>query len=397
MFQNFTSKSRKVLNLARLAAEKMQHDYVGTEHLLLGLIKEGSGLASSILFDFDITAEKIEIEIQNISGKGVFNEKAMLPFTPSAKNVLDSAVDESIKLTYGYIGTEHILLGLLLEEDSTCVRILRNLNVKIRDVLEIILEFLRKEAEEKTGEKRKPKKKKTSMKKKGNKEAKTRKKSDTPTLDSFGRDLTALAKQKKLDPVVGREKEIGRIMNILSRRRKNNPVLIGEPGVGKTAIVEGLAQIIERGETPQTLQGKRVIGLDLPATVAGTKYRGQFEERLKNIIQEVLTDGNIILFIDELHTIVGAGSAEGAIDASNVLKPLLARGEIQCVGTTTNDEYRKFIEKDGALERRFQTIQVAPPTINETFEILKGLREHYEEYHGVSYSDVVLEITISVK
>ena len=367
----FTERARRVILLAQEEARRLTHDYVGTEHLLLGLIRLGEGVAATVLQSSGIDLAKIRLEVENMVGSGGGSlTLGEIPFTPRAKKVLELAVEEAQKLGHSYIGTEHILLGLMREEEGIAARILQQLGVDLKKVRQETVNLLGGETDISSSGKQK---------------------TNTPTLDAFGRDLTQLAREGKLDPVVGREDEIERVMQILNRRTKNNPVLIGEPGVGKTAIVEGLAQRIVNGNMPDLLAGKRVLTLDLGSLVAGTKYRGQFEERLKAVIQEIRKANNVILLIDELHTLVGAGAAEGAIDASSMLKPALARGELQCIGATTLDEYRKYLEKDAALERRFQTVMVDEPSVEETIEILKGLRDKYEAHHRVKMTDAALK------
>ncbi len=376
MFDKFTDRARKVMSLARQEAQRFNHEYIGTEHILLGLVQEGSGIAARVLKNLDVDLRKIRTEVEKLIPHGPPTvQMGQLPFTPRAKRVLELAQEEANNLGHDYIGTEHLLLGLLRENEGVAAQVLMNLGLKLEDVREEVLEVLGADVPA------------------DNEEAKTasRTKSKTPALDAFGRDLTELASEHKLDPVIGRRAEMERVIQILCRRTKNNPVLLGEAGVGKTAIVEGLAQAIVEGGVPEILKERRIVVLDLALMVAGTKYRGQFEERIKGVMNEVRRAKNIILFIDELHTLVGAGGAEGAIDASNVLKPALARGEIQCIGATTLDEFRKYIEKDGALERRFQTIMVEPPNKEEALEILKGLRDKYEAHHRVQYTDAALE------
>jgi ATP-dependent Clp protease ATP-binding subunit ClpC len=371
MLDKFTARARKSILLAREEASRLNHEYVGTEHLLLGLMREGEGVAAAVLRKLGLTLETVRKEVERIipqgSGAQPFGD---IPFTARAKKVLELALEETEQLGHNYVGTEHLLLGLIREGEGVAARVLIALDVSLERVRQETLMILGSNAE-RTHAGTAPAKSKTG----------------TPTLDEFSRDLTALAREGKLDPVIGREREIMRVIQVLSRRKKNNPVLLGEPGVGKTAIVEGLAQRMVAGEASEALVGKRLLTLDLAGVVAGTKYRGQFEERLKVIIDEMLRQKDIILFIDELHTIVGAGAAEGAIDASNMLKPALARGELQCIGATTLVEYRKHIEKDGALERRFQTIIVDPPSLEETINILKGLRKQYETHHHVTIPD----------
>ena len=384
MFDRFTDRARKVMGLARQEAQRFNHDYIGTEHILLGLIQEGSGVAADVLKNLDVDLKKIRQEVEKLVSHGTtMVTMGQLPFTPRAKKVLELALEEASNLGHNYIGTEHLLLGLIREQEGIAAQVLQNIKVRLEDVREEVLELLG--AEVATGEEED-----AEPVQAGNT------KSKSPALDAFGRDLTELATENKLDPVIGRENEIERVMQILSRRTKNNPVLIGEAGVGKTAIVEGLAQRIVANEVPEILRDKRLVVLDLAMMVAGTKYRGQFEERIKAVMTEVRRSKNIILFIDELHTLVGAGGAEGAIDASNVLKPALSRGELQCIGATTLDEYRKYIEKDGALERRFQQILVEPPSKEEALAILKGLRDRYEEHHRVSYTDGALEESVEL-
>ncbi|MFA6216909.1 MAG: ATP-dependent Clp protease ATP-binding subunit [Candidatus Omnitrophota bacterium] len=370
MFNRFTERARKVIILAKEEAKRFNHDYIGTEHILLGLIREGEGVAASVLEKMGVSLENIRLEIEKLVQPGPTTQIiGDLPFTPRSKKALELAAEEAHALGHNYIGTEHILLGLIREEEGVASQVLINLSLDLETVRNKIMEVLGSEL---------PGFGQPAAKKK------------TPALDAFGRDLNILAKEAKLDPVIGREKEIERVIQILSRRTKNNPVLLGEAGVGKTAIVEGLAQSIVSGNVPEVLRHKRIIVLDLALMVAGTKYRGQFEERIKAVMEEIKRSQDVIIFIDELHTLVGAGAAEGAIDASNILKPALSRGEIQCIGATTMDEYRKYIEKDAALERRFQTIMVDPPSIEQTIEILKGLRERYAAHHRVVYKDEAL-------
>lgn len=378
MFDRFTDRARKVMSLARQEAQRFNHQYIGTEHILLGLIQEGSGVAANVLRNLEVDPEKIRVEVEKIVQDGpTMVTMGQLPFTPRAKKVLELASEEASNLRHNYIGTEHLLLGLIRENEGVAAQVLMNLNLKLDDVREEVLELLGADMS-------------SSDSAPAGGGEKSTKKSKTPALDAFGRDLTELAREGKLDPVIGRKDEIERVTMILSRRSKNNPVLLGEPGVGKTAIVEGLAQDIIAGNVPEILREKRIVVLDLAMMVAGTKYRGQFEERIKAVMTEVRRVKNVVLFIDELHTLVGAGGAEGAIDASNVLKPALSRGEVQCIGATTLDEYRKYIEKDGALARRFQSINVEPPSKDEAFEILKGLRDKYEAHHRVQYTDEAL-------
>ncbi len=385
MFERFTDRARKVMALANQEAQRFNHEYIGTEHILLGLVKEGSGVGANVLKNLDVDIKKLRLEVEKLVKSGPdMVSMGKLPQTPRAKRVIEYAIEEARSLNHNYVGTEHILLGLLRETEGVAAQVLMNLGLKLEDVRQEVLNLLGAGLDSSfqgLGMKSTPHSSASAG-------AKT--KSKTPALDSFGRDLTELANKKELDPVIGRSNEIERLIQILCRRTKNNPVLLGEAGVGKTAIVEGMAQMIVNKEVPEILASKRLVVLDLAMMVAGTKYRGQFEERIKAVINEVRRAGNVILFVDELHTLVGAGGAEGAIDASNVLKPALARGEVQCIGATTFDEYRKYIEKDAALERRFQTVQVEPPSREETVEILKGLRERYEEHHKVKFSDDAL-------
>ena len=386
---NFTDRVRKVLQMAREEAARLHHEYVGTEHILLGLIREGEGVAAAVLTNLNVDLEEIQQKIEETVKKGKAAAAAGpdLPYTSRAKKVLELAMSEARELNHSYVGTEHLLLGLLREEKGIAAQVLTDAGVNLEAARAETLRILGTEmpqsgaAAQQGGGAGAPQ----TASPKGDK------KSKTPALDHFCRDLTQLAAEGQLDPTIGRQKEIERVMEILSRRKKNNPVLIGEPGVGKTAIVEGLAQLIASGQCPDALKDHRVLSLDMAAVIAGTKYRGQFEERLKAVINEIAQNRNIILFIDELHTLVGAGAAEGAIDASNMLKPALARGELQCVGASTLNEYRKYIEKDGALERRFQTVIVDPPTVEETIEILKGLRQRYEDHHHVLIPDATLD------
>jgi len=387
-YDRFTDRARKVMAYARQEAQRFNHDYIGTEHILLGLIKEGSGVAANVLRNLDIDIKKIRLEVEKMvqSSPDVVT-KGQLPFTPRAKKVIEFSLEEARALGHNYIGTEHILLGLLRESEGVAAHVLMNLGLKLEDVREEVLNLLGADARAQAGQEE------------GGPPGEGRRSksaSKTPALDSFGRDLTQLAGEGKLDPVIGRKNEIERVMTVLSRRTKNNPVLLGEAGVGKTAIVEGLAQAIVAGDVPEILRNRRIVVLDLALMVAGTKYRGQFEERIKTVLAEVRRSRNVILFIDELHTLVGAGGAEGAIDASNVLKPALSRGEIQCIGATTLDEYRKYIEKDAALERRFQTIIVDPPTTEETVDILRGLRDRYEAHHRVRITDQAIEEAVEL-
>ena len=385
MFERFTDRARKVMALANQEAQRFNHEYIGTEHILLGLVKEGNGVGANVLRNLDIDVKKLRLEIEKLVKSGPdMVTMGKLPQTPRTKKVIEFAIEEARSLNHNYVGTEHILLGLLRETEGIAAQVLMNLGLKLEDVRQEVLNLLGAGVEDSSFQ---------SMGMKMNPaaaQAAKAAKSKTPALDSFGRDLTELAAKGELDPVIGRATEIERLVQILCRRTKNNPVLLGEAGVGKTAIVEGLAQSITGHTVPEILKEKRLVVLDLAMMVAGTKYRGQFEERIKAVINEVRRAGNVLLFVDELHTLVGAGGAEGAIDASNVLKPALARGEVQCIGATTFDEYRKYIEKDAALERRFQTIQVDPPSKEETLEILKGLRDRYEEHHRVHFTNEAL-------
>ena len=376
MLNRFTERAQKVILLAQEEAKRLNHDYLGTEHILLGLVALGDGVAATVLINLGIDLKKVRNGVEKIVGVGesvlVLGE---VPFTPRAKKVLELAVEEARSMRHRYVGTEHLLLGLIREGEGIAARILENLKVNLDKVRAEVVNLLGEVPYAQSV-----------------KEQPVHSRNRTPTLDEFGRDLTLLAREDKLDPVIGREEEIGRVLQILSRRTKNNPVLIGEPGVGKSAIVEGLAQRIAKGDVPEPLLNKRVITLDMGGVVAGTKYRGEFEQRLKNIMEEIRRlKHNIILFIDELHTVIGAGAAEGAMDASNMLKPALSRGELQCIGATTLDEYRKQIEHDAALERRFQSIIVDPPTVEETVKILQGLQDKYEAFHRVKYSDASLQ------
>ncbi|MBI5855610.1 MAG: ATP-dependent Clp protease ATP-binding subunit, partial [Nitrospirae bacterium] len=365
MFERFTDKGRKIIILAREEAERHQNDYLGTEHLVLAILRESDGIALMIIKKMGLSSEQIRLEIErNLPGGGTTMTFGEIPFSPRVKKVIEYAVEEARLLGHNHIGSEHLLLGLLREEEGIGGKILRSLGANLLTARQLTVTFLRKSAPRERD-----------------------RKSNTPALDEFGRDLTQMAQEGQLDPVIGRSDEIERVLQILSRRTKNNPVLIGESGVGKTAIVEGLAQRIVASEVPDNLLSRRVIALDLGSLVAGTKYRGQFEERLKVVMKEIVQAGNVIIFIDELHTLVGAGAAEGSIDASNMLKPALSRGEIQCIGATTLDEYRKHIEKDGALKRRFQPIYVQPPSVDETIRIIQGLRDRYEEHHGVEITE----------
>lgn len=371
MFERFTEKAIKVIMLAQEEARRLGHNFVGTEQILLGLIGEGTGVAAKVLKSMGVNLKDARIEVEKIIGRGSGFVAVEIPFTPRAKRVLELSLEEARQLGHNYIGTEHLLLGLIREGEGVAARVLENLGVDLTKVRTQVIRMLGETAEPSTvggGQRTK-----------------------TPTLDEFGSNLTQMASEGKLDPVVGRQKEIERVIQILGRRTKNNPVLIGEPGVGKTAIAEGLAQRIANNDIPDILEEKRVVTLDIGLLVAGTKYRGEFEERLKKIMDEIRQAGNVILVIDEVHTLIGAGAAEGAIDAANILKPALARGELQCIGATTLDEYRKHIERDAALERRFQPVMVGEPTVAETIEILYGLRDRYEQHHKLKISDAALE------
>jgi len=373
MFERFTEKAIKVIMLAQEEARRLGHNFVGTEQILLGLIGEGTGVAAKVLKSLGVNLKDSRIEVEKIIGRGSGFVAVEIPFTPRAKRVLELSLEEARQLGHNYIGTEHLLLGLIREGEGVAARVLENLSIDLTKVRTQVIRMLGETAEVGSG----------ANSSKGNLK--------TATLDEFGTNLTKLASESKLDPVVGRYAEIDRVVQILGRRTKNNPVLIGEPGVGKTAIAEGLAQRIQLGDIPDILEDKRVLTLDIGLLVAGTKYRGEFEERLKKIMEEIKSAGNVILVIDEVHTLIGAGAAEGAIDAANILKPALARGELQCIGATTLDEYRKHIERDAALERRFQPVMVGEPSIEDTIEILKGLRERYEQHHRLKITDDALE------
>ncbi|MFO0784188.1 MAG: ATP-dependent Clp protease ATP-binding subunit [Phycisphaerales bacterium] len=402
MFERLTDRARKVMALANQEAQRFNHEYIGTEHILLGLVKEGSGVGANVLKNLDIDLRKVRLEVEKLVKSGPeMVTMGKLPQTPRAKKVIEYAIEEARNLNHNYVGTEHLLLGLLREHDGVAAQVLMNLGLKLEEVREEVLNLLGAGADQEREDAPQPSEPQSPASQEpgpveGGPGTARRGKSKTPALDSFGRDLTELAKNGELDPVIGREMEIERLIQVLSRRTKNNPVLLGEAGVGKTAIVEGLAQKIIAQEVPDLLFEKRLVVLDLASMVAGTKYRGQFEERIKAVMNEVRRAKNIILFIDELHTLVGAGGAEGAIDASNVLKPALARGEIQCVGATTFDEYRKYIEKDAALERRFQSIAVEPPNADQTFLILQGLRDKYEKHHKVRITDAALKAAVDL-
>ncbi len=406
MFERFTDRARKVMALANQEAQRFNHEYIGTEHILLGLVKEGSGVGANVLKNLDVDLRKVRLEVEKLVKAGPeMVTMGKLPQTPRAKKVIEYAIEEARNLNHNYVGTEHLLLGLLREHDGVAAQVLMNLGLRLEEVREEVLNLLgagNENREESGGGENggsaggaTPGGAASGGQPSAGGTAK-RGRSQTPALDSFGRDLTELARENSLDPVIGRTTEIERVVQVLCRRTKNNPVLLGEAGVGKTAIVEGLAQRIIAGDVPEILHEKRIVVLDLAMMVAGTKYRGQFEERIKAVMNEVRKAKNVILFIDELHTLVGAGGAEGAIDASNVLKPALARGEIQCIGATTFDEYRKYIEKDAALARRFQAITVDPPTNEQTVEILKGLRDRYEQHHRVKITDDALRAAVEL-
>lgn len=384
MYEKFTARARKVMSLANQEAQRFNHEYIGTEHVLLGLVKEGTGVGATVLQSLGIELQNIRLEVEKLTKQGgEMMTLGSLPQTPRVKKVLSYTIEEARNLGHNYVGTEHILLGLIKEQDGVAASVLQNLGID----LNIIRDEVRNVLGGGVGTVEDPA---------GNSKRKGKGKSNTPAIDNFGRDLTELAKNDKLDPIIGREREIERITQILCRRTKNNPVLLGEAGVGKTAIVEGLAHKIIDNSTPQILHNRRVVALDLAMLVAGTKYRGQFEERIKAVIEEAKRTKNVILFIDEMHTLVGAGAAEGAMDAANVLKPSLSRGEFQCIGATTLDEYRKHIEKDGALERRFQTVTVEPPSKEQTLKILQGLRDRYEAHHKVQFTDSALKYAVEL-
>src|SRR5512134_1610958 len=377
MFERFTDRARRVVVLAQEEARMLSHNYIGTEHILLGLIHEGEGVAAKALESLGISLEAVRAQVEEIIGQGQQAPSGHIPFTPRAKKVLELSLREALQLGHNYIGTEHILLGLIREGEGVAAQVLQKLGADLNRVRQTVIQLLSGY----TGGKGEPASPEQTGQQSGQ---------GSMVLDQFGRNLTQLARESKLDPVIGREKEIERVMQVLSRRTKNNPVLIGEPGVGKTTIVEGLAQDIVKGNVPETLKDKQIYTLDLGALVAGSRYRGDFEERLKKVLKEIRTRGDIVLFIDELHTLVGAGAAEGAIDAASILKPMLARGELQTIGATTRDEYRKHLEKDAALERRFQPISVEEPSVAHTIEILKGLRDRYEAHHRVNFTDDAL-------
>ncbi|CAN5386761.1 hypothetical protein BH23ACT6_BH23ACT6_05430 [soil metagenome] len=378
MFERFTDRARRVVVLAQEEARMLNHNYIGTEHILLGLIHEGEGVAAKALESLGISLDAVREQVQEIIGQGQQSPTGHIPFTPRAKKVLELSLREGLQLGHNYIGTEHILLGLIREGEGVAAQVLVKLGADLNRVRQQVIQLLSGYQGKETAS--------AGVGSAGQEGQQA----GSLVLDQFGRNLTQAAREGKLDPVIGRQKEIERVMQVLSRRTKNNPVLIGEPGVGKTAVVEGLASDIIRGEVPETLKDKQLYTLDLGALVAGSRYRGDFEERLKKVLKEIRTRGDIILFIDEIHTLVGAGAAEGAIDAASILKPMLARGELQTIGATTLDEYRKHIEKDAALERRFQPIQVSEPTLAHAIEILKGLRDRYEAHHRVSITDAAL-------
>src|SRR5690349_11952241 len=375
MFERFTDRARRVVVLAQEEAKMLNHNYIGTEHILLGLIHEGEGVAAKALESLGISLDAVREQVQDIIGQGQQQPTGHIPFTPRAKKVLELSLREALQLGHSYIGTEHILLGLIREGEGVAAQVLVKLGADLNRVRQQVIQLLHGYQGKEPAASGAPSESAPST---------------SLVLDQFGRNLTQAAREGKLDPVIGREKEIERVMQVLSRRTKNNPVLVGEPGVGKTAVVEGLAQKIVKGEVPETLKDKQLYTLDLGALVAGSRYRGDFEERLKKVLKEIRTRGDIILFIDEIHTLVGAGAAEGAIDAASILKPMLARGELQTIGATTRDEYRKYLEKDAALERRFQPIYVDQPTVAHTIEILKGLRDRYEAHHRVNFTDDAL-------
>src|SRR3989440_5864281 len=376
LFERFTERARQVVVLAQDEARALKHNYIGTEHILLGLLREEEGLAARVLESLDITVEEVRAQVARIVGQGDEVTSGQIPFTPRAKKVLELALREALSLGHNYIGTEHILLGLVRENEGVAARILLDFDADSEKIRNEVIRML-------SG----PGSRQRSAAGAGASPGSSEGKKSSKLLDQFGRNLTKLAAEAKLDPVVGREVEIERIMQILSRRTKNNPVLVGEPGVGKTAVVEGLAQRITNADVPELLKGKQIYTLDLAALVAGSKYRGEFEERLKKVMKEITQRGDIILFIDELHNLVGAGAAEGAIDAASILKPALARGELQTIGATTLDEYRKYLERDAALERRFQQIRVDEPSVDDTVQILRGLRDRYEAHHRCRITD----------
>ncbi|MCH8063277.1 MAG: ATP-dependent Clp protease ATP-binding subunit, partial [Chloroflexi bacterium] len=378
-FEKFSERARRVLSLAQEEAQRFNHNYIGTEHILLGLVRETDGIAARVLSNLGVELHKVRSAVEFIIGRGERTAPGEIGLTPRAKKVIELAVDEARRLNHHYIGTEHLLIGLMREGEGVAAGVLESLGVNLDKVRGEASRILSTQSQQQS---------------QGSGSGRTQTK--TPTLDQLGIDLTAAARAGKLDPTVGRSKEIQRVTQILSRRTKNNPVLIGEPGVGKTAIVEALAQRIASGDVPSTLQGKRLVTLDMGALVAGTKYRGEFEERLKKVIDEIRASGNCVLFIDEIHTMVGAGAAEGAVDAANILKPSLARGELQTIGATTLDDYRKYVERDPALERRFQPVRVEEPTVEETIDILRGIKGRYEEHHQLDISDEALRTAASM-
>ena len=371
-FEKFSERARRVLSLAQEEAQRFNHNYIGTEHILLGLVRETEGVAARVLSGLGVDLSKVRSAVEFIIGRGEKPAQGEIGLTPRAKKVVELAVDEARRMNHTYIGTEHLLIGLLREGEGVAAGVLESLGVTLEKVRTETHRILSNSSSSSSSSQS------------------SRTGTRTPTLDQLGIDLTNAARDSKLDPVVGRDSEIQRVVQILSRRTKNNPVLVGEPGVGKTAIVEALAQQINTGEIPDTLQGKRLVTLDMGALVAGTKYRGEFEERLKKVIEEIKTAGNCVLFIDEIHTLVGAGAAEGAVDASNILKPSLARGEIQCIGATTLDDYRKYVERDPALERRLQPVRVEEPNGDETIDILLGVKGNYEDHHNVEFTDAAI-------
>ena len=389
MFERFTEKAIKVIMLAQEEARRLGHNFVGTEQVLLGLIGEGTGVAAKTLKSMGVNLKDARVEVEKIIGRGSGFVAVEIPFTPRAKRVLELSWDEARQLGHNYIGTEHLLLGLIREGEGVAARVLENLGIDLNKIRSNVVKMLG-ETKPQTA---------TSGVGASSSSSSSASKAKTPSLDEFGTDLTLAAQELRLDPVIGREKEIERVIQILARRTKNNPVLLGEPGVGKTAVAEGLAIRIVNAEVPDILDGKKVVQLDMGLLVAGTKYRGEFEERLKKIMDEIRQAGNIILVIDEMHTLIGAGAAEGAIDAANILKPALSRGEIQVIGATTLDEYRKYVEKDSALERRFQSIIIDEPSIDETIQIIKGIRPKYEEHHKLNISDeaIVASVKLSSK
>ena len=370
-FEKFSERARRVLSLAQEEAQRFNHNYIGTEHILLGLVRETEGVAARVLSGLGVDLSKVRSAVEFIIGRGEKPTEGEIGLTPRAKKVVELAVDEARRMNHTYIGTEHLLIGLLREGEGVAAGVLESLGVTLEKVRAETHRIL------------------SNSSPSGSQG--TRTSTRTPTLDQLGIDLTVAARAGKLDPVIGRETELERVVQILSRRTKNNPVLVGEPGVGKTAIVEAMAQLISGGDVPDTLKGKRLVTLDMGALVAGTKYRGEFEERLKKVIEEIKATGNCVLFIDEIHTIVGAGAAEGAVDASNILKPSLARGEIQCIGATTLDDYRKYVERDPALERRLQPVRVEEPNQDDTLSILKGVKERYEDHHNVDITEEALK------